>query len=224
MLHGMSATQTSRKTDFRPAIPRRLRPIQDQGGRGTGYQRTFPRIALGASLLGAKATDLAQLFDVSEPTIYAWRKAYPAFDKAIREGSQYADAKVAASLYQRAIGLVAITKTTERRVHKDSDGNVLSTTEITVVEERQVPPDANACWRWLQRRRGWGLEQEELTIEDATNLITAAQAEARRRGIDFSKDYEEALATAQRRPVERCPECGAPIYDAMPDEAIDLTP
>jgi hypothetical protein len=224
----MSTTQTTRKIEFRPSIPRRLRPIQDQGGSGTGYQRTFPRIALGAALLGAKATDLAALFSVTEPTIYAWRKAHPAFDKAIREGGVYADAQVAASLYKRCIGGMQTTTTVEKRVHRDGEGNLLSTVEIVITETKDVPPDATACWRWLQRRRGWGLEQPVLTVEDVLRLSRAAQEEALRRGFSFRTPeyragFADALERSQRRAINRCPECGGIIVDAMPDEDAPAT-
>jgi hypothetical protein len=214
----MAAAQTSRKVEFRPSIPRRLRPVVEQRGPGSGYQRSFPRIALGASLLGATADDLAGLFNVSEPTIYAWRKEHPAFDKALQEGGQYADSLVARALYRRCLGYDTTVTTIETREQHDTDGNLIGTVTRTIVEQKHVPPDATACGRWLHLRRAWFIE-EPFTIQDAFALIRAAQAEAKRRGIDYRKNFEAALETAQRRPTERCPECGNLIFDAMPDEA-----
>jgi hypothetical protein len=95
----MPTTQVSRKLPPGPAIPRKLQPVEAQRGTGTAYRGEFARTALGAMLLGGTLANLAKLFDVTFETIDNWRRAHPAFRKAIREGGEWADSKVAASLY-----------------------------------------------------------------------------------------------------------------------------
>jgi hypothetical protein len=55
---------------------------------------------------------------------------HPAFRKAFQEGAQFADSRVAAALYQRAIGMTVTTTTTKRRENRDAEGSLLGTTEI----------------------------------------------------------------------------------------------
>jgi hypothetical protein len=193
----------TKKTEFRPSIPRRLRSVVGQSGTGTAYRREFARVALGAALLGATAADLAGLFDVSEQTIRNWRAAHPAFRKAFEEGSQYADANVATSFYRRCVGYTAITTTTSTQERRDTDGNLIGTTITTIVTEREVPPDAVAAWRWLGLRCGWRL-LEGRSFDEVCALLDGAQAEARRRGLDL----ESAVEAVEDKTFLRCPTCG----------------
>jgi transposase-like protein len=132
MLGSMSAAQAARttrtverSTPRRPAIPRHLKPIHDQGGPGTAYKHEFARVALGAAILGATIRDLAELFDVSEQTIFNWRREHPAFAKAFREGSRFADANVANAFFRRCVGLTVTATTTVIRETRDAEGQLL---------------------------------------------------------------------------------------------------
>jgi hypothetical protein len=199
----MSAAQTTKKTEFRPSIPRRLRSVVGQSGTGTAYRREFARVALGAALLGATAADLAGLFDVSEQTIHNWRAVHPAFRKAIQEGSEFADANVARGLYRRATGYATVVTSTETREQRDTAGVLLSTTTIITIEQRHIPADPTAAWRWLGLRCGWRL-LEGRTFDEVCAVIDGARAEAERRGLDL----ESAVAAVDDRTFLRCPTCG----------------
>jgi hypothetical protein len=215
----MATVQISRKLSSGPAIPRHLRPIQHRRGPGSAYRPEFARIALGASLLGATTTQLAELFSVSEQTVYDWRKAHPAFRKAIQEGSDFADARVAASLYQRCVGLTVTTETREIRKSRDDNGVLISTTEIITTETREIPPDARACQQWLHLRQGWNENGQqaraEVTVEEVAHIIKLAREEMKRRGLDFKTALHEVQPIPRWRP---CPHCGRPMAPEGTDE------
>lgn len=92
-------------------------------GRPSNYRPEYASQAAMLCLRGATDAELARQFDVSEVTINAWKKKHPDFLKSLKAGKEEADAKVAASLYRRAIG-------TDR-----------------------VPADVTACIFWLKNRR-----------------------------------------------------------------------
>lgn len=95
-------------------------------------------------MLGAIDTDLANAFHVSEVTINAWKVKYPDFLKSITAGKDAADANVAKSLYNRAMGYKGTD--TKFATHEG---------KITDHEEyvKEYPPDTAAAIFWLKNRR-----------------------------------------------------------------------
>jgi hypothetical protein len=73
------------------------------GGRPTSYKPEFNALATNYCLLGARDTQLAEIFGVNLDSIYEWKKQHPGFSEAIKSGRENADAKVARSLYRRAL-------------------------------------------------------------------------------------------------------------------------
>ena len=73
-------------------------------GRSTLWQPEYPEPAKRACRLGATNQGLADFFEVSLSCIENWMQTQPEFLRAIKEGRLWADAHVADSLYQRAIG------------------------------------------------------------------------------------------------------------------------
>ena len=112
-------------------------------GRPTSYRADHCDLAREHCLLGATNAELAQVFDVAPRTIDNWIAHHPAFAAAVREGRKRADAKVAASLYARAIGF-------QHKVERIflCRGEPKSFT-VTV----SYPPDTQACIFWLRNRR-----------------------------------------------------------------------
>jgi hypothetical protein len=220
-----SAAAESKTRPLPPPAVLRLHRVAVPGKRGTdGYRNEFADIARGFALLGASQVAIADLFGVNVDTITDWKRAHPKFRRALDEGAIYADGFVATALYRRCIGYDTTITTTERRVQRDEAGNVVGTVEITTTEEKHVPPSVNACKHWLHLRRGWNEEATLLSYEDILNLLRAARKEANRRGFFCREDFKAALEAAQRRPAERCPECGSLIFDAGPDEEPVLRP
>jgi hypothetical protein len=106
-------------------------------------------------LLGATNPQLAEVFDVSPRTIDSWIAGIPEFGKAVREGRAVANAQVARSLYERAIGF---RHTVARTVLHRGE-------ERTITNTVQYPPDTQACIFWLRNRcrENWDVRPARLT-------------------------------------------------------------
>ena len=112
-------------------------------GRPTSYKAEYAKQAQKLCNLGATDIDLANFFEVSEQTIYTWKRKHKEFLEAIKIGKEVADEEVTRSLYQRALGY--------RHDHTE-----LFHYKGTVVEHKTVkvyPPDTMACIYWLNNRR-----------------------------------------------------------------------
>lgn len=73
-------------------------------GRPTKYNPdTYPEKAFKLALLGLTDAEMAVSFDVTEQTFNNWKRAHPEFFESLKSGREDADAKVAGSLYKRAM-------------------------------------------------------------------------------------------------------------------------
>ena len=95
--------------------------------------------------LGAIDTQIAELFGIAISTLRRWRETYPEFDYAFKEGKALADAKVAKSLFTRAIGY----DYTRTKVTAKAGGS----RDEVVTEQVHVAPDVVAQIFWLKNRR-----------------------------------------------------------------------
>lgn len=117
-------------------------------GRPTLYRKVYDKQALKLCLLGATDAELAAFFDISRDTIMEWRAAHRTFSDSIARGKVAADAEVAHSLYQRAIGATWV----EEQAVKIRTGQY--TEEVTVTSlEKAAPPDTPAASLWLRNRQ-----------------------------------------------------------------------
>lgn len=107
------------------------------------YHPGFAVRATDACLLGATNADLASLFGVIESTIDRWLVEFPRFRRAVRNGREGADEKVARSLYHRATGM---------KVKKQKAFNVAGKLQTIEIIEGVVP-DVNAAALWLSNRQ-----------------------------------------------------------------------
>lgn len=129
---------------------------KNKRGRPTDYREDMPERAFSLCLLGLREEDLAMAFGVSEVTLNAWKNAHPEFLKAIKKGGEPADATVARSLYQRAIGF------SHPDVHISNYQGIVTITPIT----KHYPPETMAGMYWLnnrQRGRFQNVNRQELT-------------------------------------------------------------
>jgi len=79
------------------------RKKKNKGGRPTKYNVEMNEQATKLCLLGAKDSELATFFNVSESTINKWKLDHPKFSESLRLGKDDADAEVAQSLYKTAL-------------------------------------------------------------------------------------------------------------------------
>jgi hypothetical protein len=112
-------------------------------GRPTGYRPEFCELAANYCLLGATNEELAGFFAVAPRTIDNWIARIPEFAAAVHDGRAVADARVARSLHQRAVGY---TVTVRRTV-------LWRGRETTLTREVHYPADVRACIFWLRNRR-----------------------------------------------------------------------
>lgn len=72
-------------------------------GRPSPYRPEYDEQARKLCLLGATDMEMATFFEVTEPTIQAWKKAHPNFFISIKAGREVADMNVVQTLYEKAM-------------------------------------------------------------------------------------------------------------------------
>ncbi len=134
----------------KPAVPKKAAGAAVSGaknrvgaGRPTSYRAEYAEQARKFCLLGATDKRLAELFEVSEVTLNAWKKEHPEFLKSLKEGKELADANVASSLYHRAIGYS----------HAEDDIRALNGGIVITPTIKHYPPDTAAATLWLKNRQ-----------------------------------------------------------------------
>jgi hypothetical protein len=144
----------------------------DKLGRPTLYKPEYDEQARDQCLLGATNAELAALFDVGRRTIDRWIADIPSFAAAVHEGRAVADARVARSLYERAVGFRCTVQRTV--LHRGE--------ERTLTNTVHYPPDTQACIFWLRNRRRstWGNHKEPESGVPTEELIAALDAAGER--------------------------------------------
>lgn len=145
-------------------------PDPGEGGRPTLYRESFDEQAYNYTLLGAKDSDLAKFFGVSEVTINAWKKCYPNFLKSIKNGKEAAVSKVARSMFEKACGYT-YQETKEIFETNSSGKQVLVKREV--ITKKQAPDTGAGCF--ILKNRGkyfdWADKHEiDLTKTIVVNL------------------------------------------------------
>jgi hypothetical protein len=130
-------------------------------GRPTKYQESFPQLAYELALLGKTDVEVAALLSVSPDTLYEWDRVYPEFSETRRLGKEIADAKVASSLYQRAIGYE----------HDDVHIAVVAGEIVQTPIRKRYPPDYSSAALWLSNRQGsiWRLKSATQQLDKDGN-------------------------------------------------------
>jgi hypothetical protein len=152
----------------------------DKGGAPTKYKSVYNKQAYKLCLLGATDDELADFFEVHRDTIYEWKKVYPRFSDSIKKAKLVADATIAESLYERALGCTinvqqAIKLTTKMPVLDDNGKptrQMMQTEVIQIVDLKQgVAPDTTAAIFWLKNRNPANWKDKQVhTLEGDLNL------------------------------------------------------
>jgi len=120
----------------RPGAPLKYKPE---------YVEQFKKMAM----LGLTNVQMADIIGVTEKTIIQWQKDYPKLGKSIKEGKEFSDENVVASMYRKATGYT-------RNVKKPmviSDGKLHgSHVEIVEYEEEVISSDTAGIF-WLCNRQ-----------------------------------------------------------------------
>lgn len=146
----------------------------NKGGRPTDYKPDYNEWARKFFLLKHDATDedLAAFLEVHPASIHRWKHDHPEFCESIKEGKDRANASVAFSLYNRAVGY-------DITVQKVVNGELKDCKE-------HIPGDVQAMRLFLSNRTHWrdkqqceltgkdggAIKVEEMTAEDCIRLAS----------------------------------------------------
>jgi hypothetical protein len=122
-------------------------------GRPTSFHPDLCREAHNYCLLGATNDELAAFFEVSPRTIDNWIARHADFQDAVKAGRAAADARIACSLYTRALGY-------DRELGRE----ILHKGElITLSRTVHYPAHPQSCIFWLRNRRPqtWGNRRQD---------------------------------------------------------------
>ena len=125
-------------------------------------------------LMGATDEDVASVMGVNINTVNLWKRTHPDFLIAMNNGKTLADARVAASLYKRAVGF-----TIKEIVVHMYRGEII----ITPVD-KYYPPDSWAAHKWL-------------TVRQRTKWAEVNKTETTNTNINISKFDLSALTVDQ---------------------------
>lgn len=159
------------------------RDMAKKTGRPSSYNKKYDRIAYQMCLLGATDKQIADAFGVTEQTVNNWKKDEKgnptSFFESLKRGKVQADAIVADSLYQRAIGY----SHPEDKIF-NNDGEPLIVPTI-----RHYPPDTTAIIFWLKNRQPalWR-DRQEIEATVSTGIDINAMIEKARRDISDTQD------------------------------------
>ena len=130
------------------------------GEKNLKYKPEYDKLAENYCKLGAKDSDLAGFFDVTEKTINNWKCDFESFFHSIKSGKDFYDSiSVEDSLLKRALGY----EITEEKQEDGTNGSKTTTTK------KHVAGDTTAMIFWLKNRNPsrWRDKQE---IEQNTTI------------------------------------------------------
>jgi hypothetical protein len=177
-------------------------PIMSPTANETRYGMTLVDLLQQFAKAGMTLPEMAEALEITEPTLNRWIAELPAVKEALKKGREIADAKVAASLYRRAVGGF---EQRETKIVRDAEGNLVGSTETV----RVLPPDPGAISFWLKNRRP-DLWRDKIE-HDVTGKLSIEVTKRRRELIDQLLDAvltdvtpgvaEKALAAADAIPA-----------------------
>ncbi len=144
------------------------------------WTRNRPKQAYKLALLGATDDEIAEFMEVSVHTLQYWKRTKPGFLKMLNKGKKIADAKVAHSLYRRALGYS----------HPEDHISVYKGKVIVVPTIKHYPPDTMAAKAWL------GVRQRELWTE--TTRVESSHTNVNITKFDFSDLSTEELMVLKK--------------------------
>lgn len=131
------------------------------------WKPEYAEMAKNLCLLGATDPDLATFFNVGLTTLVSWKKKQPEFRDALKAGKMAADAKVAKSLYQRAVGFS----------QQEIDIRVIGGKVTQTVYTKKYAPDTTAQIFWLKNRQPelWN-DRRERSVDDQLKFVELERA------------------------------------------------
>lgn len=128
------------------------------------WRPEFIEQAKNLCLLGATDEEVARFFEVSLTTFRNWKRKNTELRDALKMGKIAADAKVAKSLYQRAIGFS----------QQEIDIRVIAGEIVQTIYTKKYAPDTTAQIFYLKNRRPdlWSDRRErDMSVDDQLKLV-----------------------------------------------------
>ena len=150
----------------------------------SGYRPDYhPELIRGLALLGLQNNEIFKLIQISEDTFYRWTRQHPELKKALEEGRELADARIATALYQRALGY-------QHQAVKifQFEGQII---EAPYIE--RYPPDTQAASLFLRNRhpKNW---KNRVDVEVDGNVIVQP--------INYANLLQQQAAPATKDPAQ----------------------
>jgi len=152
------------------------------GEKNSKYKPEYDEQAYKLCLLGMTDKKIADFFEVTEQTINNWKNDHPTFFESLKRGKGLADADVAHSLYNRAMGYE----------HDADDIKVVEGSIVITPTIKRYPPDATSAIFWLKNRQP-ELWRDKPTEDDSDKqtVIQKVQIEV----IGANKDNGDSAAS-----------------------------
>ena len=150
-------------------------------GRPTKYKKEYAEQAYKYCLLGADDVKLASLFEVSEATIYNWKRDHKEFLEAINDGKYRADAEIAQALYHRAKGF----SHPEQKVF-NNQGEIIVHDTV-----KHYPPDTGAAFIWLKNRQGAYWKDRQEVVNKNVDITGMSEEELERHLALLERELEK---------------------------------
>lgn len=112
-------------------------------GRKDLFKPEMCDIARGMALLGATDKQIREQLGISQKQFSEWKRRRPELAQALADGRDIADAKVAESLYHRALGYF----------HPETKIVVVKGKPQRITITKHHPPDTQAASLWLRNRQ-----------------------------------------------------------------------
>ena len=166
-------------------------PIErNKGGAPSKYRQEYNNQAYKLCLLGAVDSELANFFNVNESTIHKWKIDHPKFSESIKNGKDIANANVAASMYQKAIGY---SHPEDKIFNNNGEPMIVKTI-------KHYPPDTQAGSLFLRNRTSVqgsiGLNWRDKTEQEITanvNLTDLSDEELTRKIKQLEQAQKQSL-------------------------------
>ncbi len=126
------------------------------------YKIDMRRQAYELALLGANHKEISKVLGIGERTLTLWLSENAAFRESVNAGRTLADAKVAASLYKKAVGY---------EVEEDHVSVYRGTVTVTRIR-KHIEPDVMACVKWLalRQKERWSESQKVQHNQTSINV------------------------------------------------------
>jgi hypothetical protein len=152
--------------------------------RSSSYKPEFVAQAKKLAAHGLTDIEIADVLGVCKRTLYRWKSDYPEFAKAMKLGKKGPDDRVAASLFQRAVGY-------EHDAEKVFQHNG---TIVRAKTTEHIPASVTAAIFWLKNRAGWkDVTRQELTGPAGAPVQTVSTAVTITDPIEAARIYMETM-------------------------------